>query len=144
MITTRITGATAGQLVDFLVTVHNEDLSECCSREHQVLAPECPASLNAVPNGFSTFRGNQVQGNLESVFNSDDDRLCFTPGFTLSTLEAPVWIVFDGTVGVTPASLNFDVESSATTPGLTATVDVWNWNSSQYVQVDSYLSLIHI
>ena len=138
MITTRITGATSAQLVDFLVTVHNEDLSECCSREHQVLAPECSANVNAVPNGFSAFRGNQVQGNLESVFTSDDDRLCFTPGFTLSSLEAPVWIVFDGTIGTTPGSLNFDVESSATTPGLTTTVDIWNWSSNEYAQLDSY------
>ena len=137
-ITTQITGATSEQLVNFLVTVHNEDLSECCSREHQVLAPECTTSLNAVPNGFITFRGNQVQGNLESVFASDDDRLCFNPGFTINTLEAPVWIVFDGTLDTTPASLNFDVESSATTPGLTTTLDAWNWHSEEFVQIDSY------
>ena len=38
---TVVTGALPGDLVDFLITVHNEDLSECCTRPHDVMAPEC-------------------------------------------------------------------------------------------------------
>ena len=38
---TAVTGAMPGDLVDFLITIHNEDLSECCTRPHDVLAPEC-------------------------------------------------------------------------------------------------------
>ena len=38
---TVVTGAMPGDLVDFLITIHNEDLSECCTRPHDVLALEC-------------------------------------------------------------------------------------------------------
>ncbi len=38
---TVVTGAMPGDLVDFLITIHNEDLSECCTRPHDVVAPVC-------------------------------------------------------------------------------------------------------
>ncbi len=44
LLTTKITsavGAQTGGLIEFLITVHNEDLSECCSRVHSVLVPDC-------------------------------------------------------------------------------------------------------
>ena len=51
---TVIRGAQPDDLVDFLITIHNEDLSECCTRPHDVVAPECepdePAELKGDVN----------------------------------------------------------------------------------------------
>ena len=38
---TVIRGALPGMPVDFLIAIHVEDLSECCSRDHDVTAPLC-------------------------------------------------------------------------------------------------------
>ena len=38
---TAISGAQPEELVSFLITIHLEDFSECCSRDHDVLSPEC-------------------------------------------------------------------------------------------------------
>ena len=44
-LTTVIQGAQPSDLVDFLLTIHNEDLSDCCTRPHDVVAPICETDV---------------------------------------------------------------------------------------------------
>ncbi len=90
-----------------------------------------------VPDQFTVFRGQQIGGALEDVFESDDSRMRFNPGFTINSAEAPVWLIFDATLpSDNPASLEIVMESQAGTPGLTSTLEAWNWNRMDYDVVD--------
>ena len=53
----------------------------------------------------------------------------FNPEFTLSNLEAPLWLEF---FAVAPSAANFRVESSASTPGLIYTVEAFNFVTNSY------------
>ena len=69
---------------------------------------------------------------------SDDSRLRFNPGFTINETEAPVWLIFDAALASdSPSSLEIAVESQAGTPGLTGTLEAFNWNTSAYEIVDA-------
>ena len=80
---------------------------------------------------FNTFRGNQIGGTLADVQDSDDTRLEFNPGFTINSLEAPVWIEFEAVLDGS-ASYNLNYESQAGTPGITVTAEQFNFNTSSY------------
>lgn len=90
-------------------------------------------------NSFSTFRGIQVGGNLSSIQSGDDIRLRYNPGFTLNGGEAPVWIIFDATLPTdSPSDLKLFYEANANTPGLTLTVEAFNWNTNSFNVLDSF------
>jgi len=62
---------------------------------------------------LTVFRGTVVGGALADVKNSDDLYFRLNPGFVLNSLEAPAWLVFDGTAeGATAVQ----IESQAGTP----------------------------
>ena len=91
------------------------------------------SSTMAVPDGLAVFRGILVGGGLEDVVESDNSRLVLHPGFTINSSEAPVWLILDGQlVADSPLELAISVESRAGTPGLTCTVEAWDWTQSQY------------
>ena len=102
------------------------------------LLNQCDAVSEAVvPDSFTVFRGFQIGGTLADAFESDDSRLRFNPGFTLNSDEAPVWLIFDATLSTdSPNSLKLAVESQAGTPGLTGTLEAFNWVSGDYDVVD--------
>ena len=80
------------------------------------------------PSLLDVFRGTALAGGLSEVLSSDDARLNVVPGFTLTNLEAPVWLVLDGTLA-TPGvnALLLSVESQSSSPGLTGTIEAFNW-----------------
>ena len=88
------------------------------------------------PASFDLFRGIEVSASLSDFINSDDVRAQFNPGFTINNSEAPVWLIFDAN---TPAATEFLVESQAGTPGLTYTVEAWNFDTNAYdvIGIDS-------
>ncbi len=78
-----------------------------------------------------------LSGDLSASFESDDSYLKFNPGMTINSGEAPVWLIFDGTLpNNNPVSLQIVMESTAGTPGLTHTLEAWNWTSMAYDVVD--------
>ena len=80
-----------------------------------------------------------IDGSLDDTFESDDQRISFNPGFTLSSEEAPVWLIFDATVTpAAPSLLELTAESQVSTPGLELTVEAFNFttNSFDIVGVD--------
>ncbi len=97
--------------------------------------PDVPMEVPATD--FSLIRGILVEGDLADTFSSDDMRMRFNPGFTLNSMEAPVWMIFDANLSTdSPNSLSLQIEAQAGTPGLTATTEAWNWNTSTFDVVD--------
>ena len=64
--TTRIVGATPGSPVNFIITLHTEDVSECCTREQEIVAPDCFDGA-APPSSF--IRGDM---NEDGALQLDD------------------------------------------------------------------------
>lgn len=83
-------------------------------------------------NDVNVFRGVPIEGGLAEVQQSDDVYMRLNPGFTINSTEAPVWVEFFGTA---IGSTDIHVESQAGTPGLTYTVEAWNWISSGYEEL---------
>ncbi len=81
------------------------------------------------PAVYTVFRGREIEGTLDHFFASDDFRARYQPSFTLNSSEAPVWLIFDANA---PSAVDFQVESNAGTPGLTYTVEAWNWVADAY------------
>ena len=104
-----------------------------------VLLSQCDTpSVTIVPDSFTVSRGFQIAGTLADALQSDDSRLRFNPGFIINDTEAPVWLIFDAALtSDSPAGLEIAFESQAGTPGLTATLEAFNWNSSSYDIVDA-------
>ena len=88
-----------------------------------------PVSSEITPSSFSVFRGNTLSATLIDFEASDDVHATFNPGFTINSTEAPVWLIFDAN---SPSATEFSVESNAGTPGLTYTMEAFNWGSGTY------------
>ena len=89
-----------------------------------------PAGSFEPPAVFELSRGNSISGGLAEMQESDDIRASYTPGFTLNSDEAPVWLIFGATVG--GGEIDFLVESQSNTPNLTYTVEAFNWNTNEF------------
>ncbi len=90
------------------------------------------ATTNA-PVDFNAFRGFHDSGDLNSLLESDDNRLCYEPGIVLNQDEAPITLDFFGTLpNDSPASLEVTIESSANTVGLELTISFWNYNTNSW------------
>ena len=87
-------------------------------------------------SNVNVFRGVQLGGTLADSFESDDSYLTFNPGFTLNSIEAPVWLIFDGTLTGSPSSLSVVVESNGNTPGLTVTTEAFDFTTMSYDVID--------
>ncbi len=85
------------------------------------------------PVEFSAFRGFYDSGDLGSLLDSDDDKLCYEPGIVLNPTEAPVTLDFTGTLSTdSPSTLDVTIESSANTVGLELTISFWNYNTNSW------------
>ncbi len=90
-----------------------------------------------VANSFNVLRGIQAGGGLADIENSDDSYLQFKPGLTLNSSEPPVWIEFIGTLlSDSPSSYCFSIESRATTPNIRQTIELYNFVTAAYEEVD--------
>jgi hypothetical protein len=91
------------------------------------------------------FRGMNIGGDLTSTFYSDDRPMQFSAGPILLPNDAPIWLVFDGVVSSDALSeLQIVLESQASTTGLTATAEAWNWNTNSYDVVDQSAATFNI
>ena len=100
---------------------------------------ECGDTEEVVPAAsYNLFRGVLLSGDVSDVASSDDSYLSHNPGFTLNSNEPPVWLIFDANLSNdSPADVDVTVEANANTPGLTQTLEMFNWNSGQFESVDS-------
>lgn len=97
--------------------------------EKIAVTPAPVGSEEAAPSGFSVFRGIVQSAALTDFEAADDVRASFVPGFTINSEEAPVWLIFDGNLAT---ANEFLVESNAGTPGLTYTMEAFNWGNASY------------
>ena len=90
-----------------------------------------------LPDSVSIVRGVLAGGGLSDLFFSDDMRLDVRAGLTLFLGESPLQVVVTGTSPVeVPSELRFKLEASTNTPGLTQTIELFNYDTSSYEQVD--------
>ena len=88
---------------------------------------------STLPGDFNAFRGFYNSGDLDSLLESDDDKLCYNPGIVLDPTEAPITLDFLGTLpNDSPATLDVTIESSANTVGLEITISYWNYNTNSW------------
>jgi hypothetical protein len=87
---------------------------------------------------FDVLRGIQLGGDLADTKAADDLYLKFNSGFKVNSGEPQVWIEFESHLpSDSPAFLGVTLEGHASTVGLTQTIEMFNWNTGQYQQVDS-------
>ena len=93
------------------------------------------------PDTFTVFRGVSLSGAITDFTDSDDVRALYNPGFVLNDTEAPVWLIFDA---VAPSATDFFVESQAGTPGLTYTVEAFDFTTSAFAVVGTQAELFNV
>ena len=94
-------------------------------------------NLTILPDSFSIVRGALNSGNVCDLFFSDDLRLDVRAGLTLFLGESPLQVVATGTSSVqVPSELRFKLEAHVNTPGLTQSLQLFNYDTSSYEQVD--------
>jgi len=78
-------------------------------------------------------RGVLVSGNMASLNSSDNDRLIYRPGIVFSTAFAPVeYDTMATSPTLNPMKLVFAIESSATSPNIHRTVQLYNYDTLQF------------
>ncbi len=86
---------------------------------------------------LTVVRGIQIGGTLADASDSDDSYLRFNPGFTLSSTEPPVWLVFESTLpDDSPDQLALKLEAGANTVGLSQTIEFFDFDIGSYQVVD--------
>lgn len=86
---------------------------------------------------LSIFRGFLTGGGLPELTTSDDQYLTVSAGITLFAGESPAQIVLDGTSPCEdPTQIRFELEAGVSTPGLLQTVDMFNFDTLLWEQVD--------
>ncbi|MCH7905619.1 MAG: PD40 domain-containing protein [Armatimonadetes bacterium] len=89
------------------------------------------------PDSFSLFRGILIAGGLSDLFSSDNLRMFVRPGITLNQAERQVQLIVVGTAPTeTPTVLRFRVEAHASINNIGQWIDLWNYDTNSYEQVD--------
>ncbi|MBA3727086.1 MAG: hypothetical protein H0W86_11740 [Armatimonadetes bacterium] len=90
------------------------------------------------PVSFSFFRGSLIGGDLGSLWYSDDDRLRGRPGVVFSTAEFPMQLIAET---IAPSNniltLKFTLEARTSVANMTQRIELFNFVSNSWVQVDS-------
>jgi photosystem II stability/assembly factor-like uncharacterized protein len=90
-----------------------------------------------VAEQLNVLRGRQVGGDLVDTHVSDDSRLEFNPGLTLNSKEPPIRIEFVATLPLDqPSEITFTLESRANTPNIDQQIELFNFVTGFYEQVD--------
>ncbi|MCH8977737.1 MAG: PQQ-binding-like beta-propeller repeat protein [Armatimonadetes bacterium] len=93
--------------------------------------------LRILPDSFSIVRGALMGGGLSDLFLSDNMRLDVRAGLTLFLGESPLQVVVTATSSVdVPSELRFRLEAKVNTPGLTQKIELFNYDTSLYEEVD--------
>jgi hypothetical protein len=95
-----------------------------------------PASFG--PTAINVLRGVLASGNLNSLQNSDNDRLVYRPGVVFSSGQAPISYELTATAPHTTTSeLRFTVESHASAASIQQKIELFDYIANAYVPVDT-------
>ena len=122
-----------------LVPLGYELWMSCASRGIAVLTVETGGGpLEFFPTLIIPQRGIVLSGNLSSLQSSDDNRLVYRPGVVFSTQQSPVSYEIVGTAPQqTTANLQFIVESSGSSPGISQKLELFDYITGNYVTIDT-------
>jgi hypothetical protein len=85
------------------------------------------------PSSFQLVRGIVIAGGLSDLAYSDDQYLHLRPGVVLSSLEAPVQLVLEGSCSSSTLShLRFTVEAAVNSPNLMQKLELFNLASNSW------------
>ena len=88
--------------------------------------------------GLIVGTGNVTGGNTSSLLVSDNIYLGMRPGAVLTTGQAPIRIQLDGQApGGTASAVQFTIEGSAASAAINQRIEMFNFATGQWVQVDS-------
>jgi hypothetical protein len=90
------------------------------------------------PTMLHPTRGVLVSGNMAGLNSSDNDRLVYRPGIVFSTSLPPVeYDTMATSPTLNPTKLVFAIESSATSPNIHRTVQLYNYDTLQFENMGS-------
>jgi hypothetical protein len=102
-----------------------------------------PQSGQTMPAMMNVERGIVLMGSENDVLFSEDSRLQVRPGPVLTTAQAPVSIILEGTSHLAnPATMTFRYEGHTSTGNIGRTVEAYNFSTNQWVVVNSATSPI--
>lgn len=100
-----------------------------------------PIDVNAQLNGFALIRGTLQSGGLAELMTSDDQRMDVRAQFLPGDLDQPVHLEVVGTAPQTIANtLTLVVESHVTLGGAIQTIQAYNYDTGQFVEVDQRIT----
>ena len=90
------------------------------------------------PTAINPIRGILASGNLNSLQNSDNDRLVYRPGVVFSSGQAPISYELTATApNTTTSELRFTVESQASAASIQQKIELFDYIANAYVPVDT-------
>ncbi|MDQ2985678.1 MAG: trypsin-like serine protease [Armatimonadota bacterium] len=90
------------------------------------------------PTTLTPVRWNLVNGNLASLFMPDDNRITAQPAIVFTTAQAPVEFIISATSPtLTTTRLAFAYEGSASSSGIHAKIELFNFSSGAYETVSN-------
>jgi hypothetical protein len=99
---------------------------------------EVASSPTTVVNPFSYtwYRGDHLSGNVGSLWFDDENYNVARSGAVPIPTEAPAQIIVESFSPTgTPTSMRIDAQAKVSTPGLSMRIELWNFTTSQWVQV---------
>jgi 6-phosphogluconolactonase (cycloisomerase 2 family) len=90
-------------------------------------------------HSFQVNRGSVAGGTRQDLVASDDLRMRFRPGVTLSTSQAPIELTASArSPFAEPAEIRFHLESQTSSGGgIRQEILLYDWKADQYVEVDA-------
>ncbi|MCH8273432.1 MAG: choice-of-anchor B family protein [Armatimonadetes bacterium] len=117
----------------------NNSVTEAALDAFVVTALDCGGGeVTVLPDSFSVARGLRTAGVLGDLFDSDDSYVDVRPWFVLSTVEAPVQVIVEGTSpNTSPSQLGFLLEAHTSIPNIGQKIELFNYVTATWELVDS-------
>jgi len=117
----------------------NDSVTEAAIDAFRIFELECDeGGVTVFPDDLEIVRGQLLSGGLADLYQSDDSALVVQLGFVLAATEPPVWLVVEGTADTAaPAKLKFALEARATSVGLTQRIELYNFVTESYEEMDA-------
>jgi hypothetical protein len=97
-----------------------------------------PRTGQAIAGEMTVLRGTKLMGEFPDLAFSDDSRVQLRPGVVLISNEAPIRVEVEGISPLAnPASMTFRYEGHATDTSVGRTIEAFNFDTNQWVQVNA-------
>lgn len=111
-----------------------------CEGWRVFMRDNCPTTFLADLDSYNIVFGSLISGDLDSLRESDNDKLLARSIFGFSALEPDIMeiSIMASSPATSAADLDLRIESSINTPNSVATIRLRNWNNNVLVTVDQY------